>query len=851
MTDTSNNIFDCTIRPASDLLKDFKTNSSSGLSDAAVKNRLKKFGPNQLSVRSVSALQIFLRQFKSAFIYLILAALVVTLLLGETLDALMIFIFLTVNTTLGFFQEYRSERVASFLSQFSLPRAQVLRNGSPRTITSDGIVPGDIILLKTGDKVPADVRILEQSNLTVDESILTGESVSVYKNEAVMPKPATALHEAVNLAFSGTNVVNGTARALVLATGRNTALGGISRLATETRKVSDFERGIARFSNFILRLVGITLVVMVAGNILIKGAQLNYVEFIIFSIALTISVIPEALPLVTTFSLSQGARMLAKNNVIVKRLSAVQDLGSIEVLCSDKTGTLTENHLDAVDFYTLDKPKLVLAGCLASAYTQKEMSEPFDIAMLSLLDASQKASLATAEKLKEEPFDPRLRRNIVLIRQGDLVRIITRGAPEDVLLVCPGIAEAERQKIETWITAEGRLGHRTLALAEKVISAQEIDKTDLKQAAGFEFLGIVSFVDTIKPSTFGAIQSARELGIRVIIITGDSREVAGAVACEIGLSDSPDKVLSGTDWEALPDQKREKALEEFNVFFRVSPEQKFKLVSALHEKKMVGFLGEGINDAPALKVAGVSLVVDSAADIAREVADIILTKPGLQVIIDGIREGRRVFANTIKYIKATLISNFGNFFSIAVASFLIDFLPMLPIQILLVNLLSDTPMISISSDTADPDELTNPNKYEVKEITLMAMILGVVSTFFDFVFFGLFYKISPGVLQTNWFIGSILTELTLIFSIRTRKVFFRSSRPSWSLLILSFAAAALTLIIPQTKFGISVFQFVPPAVPHIFLILGLVATYFLVSEVVKLFFYRTIGAVEKTGNASK
>jgi P-type Mg2+ transporter len=849
MIESSTNILDLTTRKTPDLIADFKSNATTGLSAKAVETQLEKYGLNKLEAKSVSAWRVFLRQFKSAFIYLILAALVVTLVLGEYLDSLMIFIFLTVNTTLGFFQEYRSERVASFLSRFSLPRAQVLRDGSVQTITSDGLVPGDIILLRTGDKVPADVRILEQKNLTVDESILTGESITVYKTEAALDKPATAMHEAINLGFSGTDVVNGTAKALVVATGKNTALGRISKLATETHKVSDFELGIAKFSNFVIKLVAVTLVVMVAGNILIKGTNLNYVEFIIFSIALTISVIPEALPLVTTFSLSQGARKLAKNNVIVKRLSAVQDLGSIEVLCSDKTGTLTENRLEAVNFYSADKPKLILGGCLASAFELKVKTEPFDIALMGLLDEAQKAALTKVEKLEEDPFDPHLRRNIVHIQEGGRQSIITRGAPEDVMYVCAGLSESEKQKVQEWVKTEGRLGRRTLAVAEKTISGE--NPVELKQVIDFTLLGLVSFVDTIKPSTFEAIRSAKELGVRVIVITGDSREVAGAVAFEIGLTDSPDKVLSGNDWEGLPVEKREKALKEFNVFYRVSPEQKFMLVSALHEKKMVGFLGEGINDAPALKVAGVSLVVDSASDIAREVADIILTQPGLQVIVDGIREGRLVFANTIKYIKATLISNFGNFFAIAVSSFLIDFLPMLPVQILLVNLLSDTPMISISSDTADPDELTNPNKYEVKEITLMAIILGVVSTFFDFLFFGLFYRISPGVLQTNWFIGSILTELTLIFSVRTRKTFFRSSRPSNSLLMLTILAACLTILIPLTKFGAEVFKFVPPTTEHLVLILGLVATYFLVSEVVKIFFYRSMGNAGKPGSTSK
>jgi Mg2+-importing ATPase len=845
MKPTSNNILDFTTKSTSDLVAEFETDSLSGLSPRLVEERTRTFGPNRLETQQVKGLQIFLRQFKSAFIFLLLGALGITLLLGEYLDALMIFIFLAINTTLGFFQEFRSERVAFFLSQFSLPRARVLRGGSVEMVSSEALVPGDIILLKTGDKIPADVRILEQKNFMVDETILTGESITVYKNEDALHQVATALHEASNLGFSGTDVIHGTARALVLATGKNTALGRIAKLTTEARKVSDFEKGIARFSNFILILIAITLVLMVAGNILIKGSRLDYLEFFIFTVALTISVIPEALPLVTTFSLSQGARKLSNNHVIVKRLSAVQDLGSIEVLCSDKTGTLTENRLEPVNFNSADQGKLILVGSLASEYSQKERTEPFDIALINALDENQKEVINLAKKLDEEPFDPTLRRNIVLVEVGGSQKFVTRGAPEEVMNLCRGIEEHEKKAVLEWVASEGKQGHRALAVAEKLAQEDLHRKTSLKQVKDFDFLGVVSFVDLIKPSTYAAIQSAKELGVRVIIITGDSREVSGTVANEIGLTDSPEKVISGSEWQAMSEELRDKALAEFNVFYRVSPEQKYLLVSSLRERNMVGFLGEGINDAPALKTAGVSMVVDSAADIAREAADIILTQPGLQVIVEGIREGRKVFANTIKYIKATLVSNIGNFFAIAIASFIVDFLPMLPIQILLVNLLSDAPMISISSDTADPGELLNPNKYEVKEITLMAIILGLVSTVDDFLFFGLFYRISPAVLQTNWFIGSILTELTLIFSIRTRKAFYRSTRPSIALIVLSVLACALTLVIPLTRMGENVFHFVRPTNAHLVLILSLVAAYFVVSEIVKNQFYKHFGSDNK------
>ena len=838
MSAENKNILDYTARAIPDLLAEFSTTPDLGLSTHIANERLQTFGPNKLETKSVNGWAIFLRQFKSSFIYLLLGALAITLILGEYLDAAMILLFLVINTTLGFLQEFRSEKVAFFLNQFNLPRAHVLREGREETISSDGLVPGDIILLRTGDKIPADIRILEQKNFMVDETVLTGESITVFKNEQTLAKVPAALHEASNLGFSGTDVLKGTATALVLATGKDTTLGKIARLTTETHKVSDFEKGISSFSNFVLKLIAITLLLMVAGNILIKGDQLNFLEFFIFSVAMTISVIPEALPLVTTFSLSQGAKKLSANNVVVKRLSAVQDLGSVEILCSDKTGTLTENRLKPVNFNTTDQARLILAGCFASDFSAREQTEPFDIALLAALPQAQQPVLARASKLEEEPFNPAIRRNVVVVEVDKARSIITRGAPEDVMNLCPALAETEKQALQGWIAAEGKMGHRTIAVGQKPAQPGLDNMSDLKQITGFQFLGIISFVDEIKPSTFGAIESAKKLGVRVIILTGDSREVAGAVAHEIGLINLPEQVISGSEWQALPHDLQQKALEEHNVFYRVSPEQKFMIVSALHEHKMVGFLGEGINDAPALKIAGVSMVVDSAADIAREASDIILTQPGLNVIVDGIIEGRRVFANTIKYIKATLISNFGNFFAIATASFLIDFLPMLPAQILLVNLLSDTPMISISSDTADPSELSNPNKYEVKEITLMAIILGVISTVFDFLFFGLFYRISPGVLQTNWFIGSILTELTLIFSVRTHKLFYRSSRPSTSLIVLSLLAFALTLIIPMTSFGQNVFGFVQPTAPHLILILSLVLVYFLISEIVKNQFYK-------------
>ncbi|OGF25200.1 hypothetical protein A2331_03085 [Candidatus Falkowbacteria bacterium RIFOXYB2_FULL_34_18] len=804
-----------------------------------VAKRKIKFGSNSLVLQELNVWHIFLRQFRSAFIYLLLGAMIITIFLNEYIDAFMISVFLTVNVGLGFFQEYRSEKTVKLLNKFTLPRTRVLRDGKIEQIVSTKLVPGDIIILETGDKIPADVRIIEQSNLMVDETILTGESVSVYKKGESLTHQPTAYHEALNLGFSGTDVLKGWAKAVVVATGKNTAFGQIAKLTVESQKISDFEKGISRFSGFIIKLVGLTLFIVLLANIFIKRDGIDILELIIFSVALTVSVIPEALPLVTTFSLARGARRLAQNKVIVKRLSAIEDLGAIEILCSDKTGTLTRNILTVANIYSDNPDQALFLANIASSFELKKKTEPFDIALEQELNSDQKKQIKKVKKIAEEPFDPKIRRNIILAKIDKRDLLITRGAPEAVIEVCEKITENNQKKINDWIIREGEQGHRVLAIAYKEERGADSDGCTEKivQEKDFKFLGIVSFVDPIKKSSFATVKKAKGLGVRMMVITGDSPEVAGAVGYEIGLISSPDRVIRGEKWEKMKKEKQAQCLDNYSVFARVSPEQKFKIIESLRERYMVGFLGEGINDAPALKIAGVSLVVDSAADIAREAADIVLLKKNLGVILDGIEEGRQVFANTAKYIKSTLASNFGNFFAVATASLLIDFLPMLPIQILLVNLLSDTPMISISTDSVDRDELVSPKKYEVKDIIIVAIILGLISTVFDFIFFGMFYRISPGVLQTNWFIGSILTELVLIFSIRTKSLFIRGTRSSGPLIWLSIVTFVTTVGLPYTQFGQRVFRFVPPSKIHLILILSLVLIYFTCSEIVKLLYY--------------
>jgi len=818
------------------ILEHFNTSLSEGLSSRRAGELIATAGYNEITATQVHWWEIAIRQFRSAFIYLLLIAAAIVFVVGEYIDAGVILSFVIINAALGFYLEYKSEQSLRALQQFITLRTQVKRDSHWHTIDSRNLVPGDIIRLEPGDTVPADVRILSSHNLVVNETVLTGESVPVPKRPDTLATEPKSVYESYNLCFSGTSVAGGEAVALVTGTGVHTEMGTIARLTVETTKESEFSKGIGRFSQFILRMILVTLVFIFVANLLIKGESADVIELVVFSIALVVSVVPEALPVVTTVSLSRGAIQLARQGVIVKRLTAIEDIGGIEILCSDKTGTLTENTLHVTEMSPGAHPDLLQYASLTVAETA-EKTEPFDIAIMEAGQAGHLSDSPLTERLGEIPFDPQRRRNTVLVRDPAQALMIVRGAPEEVLRIS-SVPEPDQRALADWLSLKGRAGERTIAIAKRVLppgttGISPEDERDL------EFLGAVAFTDPIKPSAYRAVEKAKELGVSIKIITGDNGEVAGAVGVQIGLLDDPTDVISGSALMAMPPDKRGQAVVEHAVFARVTPEQKYEIIRLLQESFTVGFLGEGINDAPALKLAGVSLAVESAADIAREAADIILLQKNLEVIIEGIRSGREVFANTIKYLKATLASNFGNFYAIAIGSLFISFLPMLPLQILLLNLLSDFPMISIATDNVDAAELSRPRKYEIREIVLIATLLGVVSTVFDFMFFAVFVQQGAPTLQTNWFVGSILTELIFLFSIRSKLPFYKASRPSWYVLVLTALAGAATLILPYTSFGQAVFHFTPPSAMHLGIILGLVGAFFVCAELVKDFYYRS------------
>jgi Mg2+-importing ATPase len=844
-----------TIKKTEEVLRELKT-SGKGLSEKEVRERLKIHGFNEIKTKEISSIGIFLRQFKSPFFYLIFIAALVAFIIGEIINGVVILFFVVINVSLGFYQEWKAEKAAVLLKKYLPQRCRVKRVGVEKTIDKKFLVPGDIILLEPGNIVPVDVRILKEKNFLVNEEVLSGESAPVVKSSQPLFKETKEIFEAKNIVFAATSIVSGEAEGVVISTGRETFFGEVTRLTVGISRESTYEKNIFQFSKIVLRIVVVTIVVVFLLNLIIKGKE-NFFDFLIFCIALVVSIIPEALPTVVVFALSQGALKLVKKKVVVKRLSAIEDLGDIEILCTDKTGTLTENKLSLDKIFSSDKEKCLLYGLLASPYIKEkiESSEnPFDFAIFQKASPKIKETLLNFRLISEIPFDPVRLTNSSLLedKKGNKI-LIVRGAQEIILKNSLNFeGKKNKTEINQRIEKEGREGKRILAVAYKefntfdklsvngersrTINNSEYSEEDEKDLT---FLGYFSFLDPLKKTAKEAVGLSKKLGVQIKILTGDSFEVAGAVAKEIGLIKDPQReVILAEKLDRLSDEDFEKTCESFRVFARVSPKTKYKIIQVLQKKFETGFLGEGINDAPALKLSNVAIAVESAADISREVSDIVLLKKDLRVIIDGIREGRNIFYNIQKYIKCTLASNFGNFYSIAAISLFIRFLPMLPVQILLVNLLSDFPLIAVATDRVEPEELRKPKFYQLHQVILLIILLALVSTVFDFIFFGIFHKVQPTLLQTLWFIESIITEIALIFSIRTRHFFLKTKKPSNPLIILSLFTLVITLFLPFTNFGREFFHFTLPSVPALLIVFSLLISYFIVSEIVKLVYFR-------------
>lgn len=836
-----------TTKTDKELAQEFQIKLDTGLDNEHVLERQKIYGFNEITSKSIGWLDVLIRQLKSPFIYLLLSVAFIAVLMESHFDALVIFCVVIVNTAFGFFQEYRAEKTLALLKNTIESRIKVIRNGHMIDVLSRDLVPGDLVVLYPGDIIPADVRFIKDQNVSVDESLLTGETVAVKKDSIPTKTLGEEIFNATNIGFWGTTVTSGKGIGIVFATGERTTLGDISSLATQTARLSSFEKGISVFSNFILRLMLISLAVVIIANIIIKRGTVDPVQLILFSIALAVTVIPEALPIVTTFALSQGAMRLAKQKAVVKRLSAIEDLGNIEILCMDKTGTITENISTVEEVYSDSPRETVMYATLILTLPGKRATllRGFDLGLFNNLSEEERNIVHTYEKIGEIPFDSVRLRNVVLVKKDDVHEVVVRGAPETVVEQCDNVDDQKKQAIMQWVKDQGLLGRRILAIAKKTVSASERTKNLSDIEAQVQFMGMIAFGDPIKKTAHPAIAKARILGVEIKIVSGDAPEVCGAVAYEVGLISDRTQVVTGKDFEAMDDIAKIKTVQENAVFARVSPQQKYEIIVLLQDGKDVAYIGDGINDAPALKIANVGLAVQDAAGIARESADIILLKKSLMVIVDGIEEGRRVFANTLKYIRTTLSVTFGNFYSLSIASLLIPHLPMLPVQLLLINVLGDLPMLAIATDTNAEDELKRPAKYDVKSIIILATVLGSISTLFDFIFFGMFYHLDPAVLQTSWFIESVLTALVFIFSIRTSKIFFKGTMPSWLLTSFALGVAGISILLPLTTFGQEALSFVPIKMYQLGLIGCVVVGYFITTDLVKLTYFHFYNSVRR------
>ncbi len=786
-----------------------------GLTSTEVAERRTRYGANALPEARYGLLKLILRQFRGIFNLLLLAAAAVTFALGEPIDGSFILFFVFLGTTLNVYQEHKANAAADKLKSYLVLTITVRRDGRDQEVSTEEIVPGDILKIESGDIIPADAVVRQARDLLVDETTFTGESIPVAK---LASAEGQEIGDA-NRLLQGVIIIRGSALAEVVATGNNTRLAAIAATASAVQEESELVKGIDRISTFILRTTLITLLFVVLANILIEGKGADIPNLLIFAIALAVSVIPEALPLVMTFSLSRGALLFARKGVIVKRLSSVQDLGAVNLLCTDKTGTITENRLVHVN--TLADPEsrfhpLVLAR-LAAHGLEERNPEPFDRASDEALTPEQRAETEMFELLEEEAFDPKLRSNGAVVHRSDGLRLhIRRGSPE--YFFEQGVVA--RQRVGQWLDDEERRGHRVLGVS-------------YDDGGGARFAGLVAFVDKLKETTLETIVEAKKLNVAITIITGDALIVAEAVGREAGLVTRADEVMQASAFLSRPLQERSRRVGAVRVFARTTPEQKLELIELLKQQYTVGFLGEGINDAPALKSAHVSMVVQSAADVARETADIVLLENDLRVIVDGISSGREIHANTMKYIRATLVSNFGNFYAVAVGSLFIDFLPMLPKQLLLLNLLSDFPMMAIAFDRVSAKEVARPQRYDFRSLYIIFITLGLVSTVFDFLYFALFYRISPEVLQTNWYIASVLTELLLMLSIRSMLPVEKAGWPAPLIIYLSAAAVVITLALPMIPWTAAFFEFTRPTMAHLGLIVALAVLYLMVSELVK------------------
>jgi P-type Mg2+ transporter len=779
--------------------------SEQGLTGEEARKRLDTYGPNDTTgIKRSSGLVQFLRLFLNPLVMILLLASLVSIILGDRVNASIIIAIVLLSNILNFVQTYNSQHAVEKLRAAVAPTATVLRDGTWSETPRHTLVPGDMIRLTAGDLVPADARLVQATDLHVQQAALTGESLPVEKHADDLDAPTESFAEVHNSVFLGTSVVSGTATALVTATGRNTTFGDIAARLASRPPETEFERGIKGFGMLIMQTVFfLVLFIFLVG---ILGHHQPF-ETVLFAISLAVGLTPEFLPMITTVTLGQGALRMAKQKVIVKHLESIQNFGSIDTLCSDKTGTLTsgetqlEGHLDLFD---QESDRVLLFGYLNSSY-ETGIKSPLDEAILRY----GSVDISGYSKVGEVPFDFERRSLSVIVRHNDELLLITKGAPESVLPLCsayemggerkslddaPGEVRAKYAKMYQDLCTRG---YRVLAVAYRPVTPEaQYHKTDEQTMV---LLGFLTFADPPKPDVAGVLQALKSDGVQVKILTGDNELVTRHVCEQVGFESN--RIVLGSELDHMSDTALTQVVEQVHIFARVSPAQKNRIILALKKRKhVVGYMGDGINDAPSLHTADVGISVSTGVDVAKDAAAIILLERSLQVLHNGILEGRKAFGNVIKYLLMGTSSNFGNMFSMAGAYIFLPFLPMLPSQILLNNFLYDLSQITIPTDKVDASYIKKPQHWDITLLRNFMIFIGPISSIFDFLTFFLLLRVFQAgdvLFHTGWFAESLATQTLVLFIIRTAGNPLRS-RPSRPLAITTLVIVAIGILLPFT-----------------------------------------------------
>ena len=826
--------FDYKACPKETLFEKFQT-SQNGLSEAEAQKRLAEYGFNEAAKKQKRTLVLqFVLKFFHPLVVLLVVIAAVTFWTGDPVSGSIIALMAIASVVLGFFQEYRAGKEADRLSEMVRATATVCRNGKSKEIPIKQIVPGDIVDLFAGDMIPADIRIIQAKDLFINQAALTGESMPVEKTPG-----------ANSVAFMGSSVVSGTALAVVIKTGLATEFGEISKRLSSINQPTSFDRGINKFVWLMIRAMVFLVVVICAINYFTKG---NLMEALLFSLAVAIGLTPEMLPMLVTINLSKGAIAMSKKEVIVKRLNSIQNFGAMDVLCTDKTGTLTldrivlERYCDVVR----NEDQGVLKLAYLNSYYQTGLKNILDKAVLKY----EKLVVKQYKKIDEMPFDFSRRIMSVVVDMEGKHKIIAKGAPEEILKRCKkyeleGDLEELDQIVRTDLKEEydslSADGFRVLAVAYKDMDVNK-DVYSKDDECDLVLKGYIAFLDPPKPTAKKTIEVLRKLGIELKVLTGDNDLVTKKICSEVGLDIKG--LLTGDQLEKITDDQLKEIVKTTTVFARLSPLQKERVIHALHRNNhTVGYLGDGINDAPALKAADVGISVNNAVDIAKESADIILLQKNLMVLRDGVLEGRRVFGNIFKYIKMGASSNFGNMFSMTGASFLLPFLPMYPIQIILNNFLYDASQVAIPTDDVDEDYLLKSRSWKIEYIKKFMMYFGPLSSVFDYLTFGVLifiFHANQALFATSWFLESMCTQLLVIHIIRTGKIPFIESWPSPFLIFTSIYIVSIALVLPYTPLG-AYFKFVMPPASFFLFLIGIVGLYLWSVQVMKVWFIKKFG----------